>query len=100
MVVPNLRAITTTALVVRISTGPTSHFLPRKCEVSNWLVESGIQQPELPENYYGGNDEELMDADDYPQQTQAPAPAQPRREREGGTRERHDESSKRRHHRS
>ena len=94
----NLREViaTPTALVVRISTGPRSH-LPRKCEMSNWSVDSGFSQPEQPGGDYYPDEE--MDYEESPSTTPAPAPA-PTRQREREKESRHDDPKRRHGHRS
>jgi hypothetical protein len=90
--VPNLRAATTpTALVVRISTGPPSLFLPPKCEVSNWSVDPGVPPQEPQEDNYSNN-EDIMDYEEPPASAQAPAQAQPRQGQD-----RHQEPRRKRH---
>jgi len=97
MVVASLQAITTSALVlVRIPTRLPSHFPSRKCEVSNWSVDSGIPTPDPQEAYYPDNDNESMEIYEEPttqgqitNQGQVPNP--PRRERDRDSRERHEE---------
>jgi hypothetical protein len=61
--------LTSTAALVRIHTGPPSHFL-RKCEVSNQSVDSGTPQDDPPPDFYT-NDEEPMDYEETPPQGQA-----------------------------
>jgi hypothetical protein len=80
--------------VVRISIGPSSHFLPRKCEVSNWSVDPGVPPQEPQEDYYSNN-EDIMDYEESPTPAQAPAQASSQRERE--SQGRHQEAGQKRH---
>jgi hypothetical protein len=71
----------TTAALVRIHTGPPSHFPLRKCEVSNQLVDPGAPQDEPPPDFYT-NEEELMDYEEAPAIPQAQTQQQRRGDRD------------------